>query len=72
MTIPRQNRTTSPDPSWIVDLSVPLESDMTVFPGDPEARILQALSIASGDDVSVLICTSDHIRAPTWMPRTTC
>lgn len=60
---------TSPDgPARIVDLSVPLRSGMTVFPGDPEVEIATALTIER-DLVNVLRVhmgsqTGTHVDAP--------
>lgn len=56
-------------PAWLVDLSVPIESGMTVFPGDPEVEIAPALTLAGGDGVNVLSLhlgsqTGTHLDAP--------
>jgi kynurenine formamidase len=54
---------------WLVDLSVPLASGMTVFPGDPEVEIAPALTLEAGDGVNVLSLhigsqTGTHLDAP--------
>ena len=59
----------SEEPSWLVDLSVPLASWMTVFPGDPEVEIGPALTLEAGDGVNVLSLhigsqTGTHLDAP--------
>lgn len=63
------DRSQNVETSRIVDLSVPLESGMTVFPGDPEAEIGPALAISRGDAVNVLSLhigshSGTHIDAP--------
>jgi kynurenine formamidase len=55
--------------SWLVDLSVPVGSGMTVFPGDPEVEIESALRISDGDGVNVLSVhmgsqSGTHVDAP--------
>jgi arylformamidase len=59
----------SEEPSWLVDLSVPLASGMTVFPGDPEVEIMPALTLEGGDGVNVSSLhlgsqTGTHLDAP--------
>ena len=53
----------------IVDLSVPLEPGMPVYPGDPEVRIEPALRVAAGEGVNVLAVhmgsqSGTHVDAP--------
>lgn len=58
----------SPRPSF-VDLSVRIETAMTIYPGDPEVRIEPALRLAAGDGVNVLALhmgshSGTHVDAP--------
>lgn len=64
--MPTQPTARDPD---IVDLSVPIESGMPVYPGDPEVRLDRALTVGAGDGVNVLTVhmgsqTGTHLDAP--------
>ncbi len=53
----------------IIDLSVPLQEGMPVWPGDPDLKLAYRQSIAAGDEVSVTearlgLHTGTHIDAP--------
>lgn len=55
--------------SRIIDLSVALESSMTVYPGDPQVRVEAALRVTAGDGVNVLTVhlgsqSGTHVDAP--------